>query len=107
EQHLALCRMCALETDRPIVRATNTGISALIAANGSVQVRTRIWEPAVLRATLAVPAMTWTPYVRWGHWATLFVMACAWLAALIVRLLGRRTVGARTLDGSAGVDERQ
>ncbi len=87
EQHLALCRMCAMETDRPIVRATNTGISALIDANGEVQVRTRIWEPAVLRATLAVPPMTWTPYVRWGHWTTAVLAAGAWLLAAASRRL--------------------
>ena len=93
EQHLALCRMCALETDRPIVRATNTGISALIDADGVVRARTRIWEPAVLHATLAVPPMTWTPYMRWGHWTTAALAAGAWLFAALAQALFRRAAG--------------
>ena len=34
-QHLEIARMRALEVERPVVRATNTGISTFIAADGT------------------------------------------------------------------------
>ena len=88
EQHLALSRMRAFETGRPIVRATNTGISALIDARGRVVARSGLWHQDVLRGTLPVPAMRWTPYARWGEWATVAAVALAWaVVALAWKLL--------------------
>lgn len=65
-QHLALSRMRVFETGRPIVRATNTGISALVDGRGRVVQQTGVWVQDVLRGTLPVPPMEMTPYVRWG-----------------------------------------
>jgi apolipoprotein N-acyltransferase len=91
EQHLALCRMCAMETGRPIVRATNTGITALVDARGEVVARTGIWTQETLRARLAVPAMRWTPYARWGETALAVLVAAALLAVGVMwRLVPRR-----------------
>ena len=88
EQHLALCRMRAFETGRPIARATNTGISALIDARGRVIARSGVWKQEVLRGTLPVPPMSWTPYARWGDWTTALAMALACAAvALAWKLL--------------------
>jgi apolipoprotein N-acyltransferase len=84
EQHLALCRMCSLETGRPIVRATNTGISALVDASGKVVARAGVWTQEALRVRLEVPAMRWTPYARSGEAATAALVVVAALAAALV-----------------------
>jgi apolipoprotein N-acyltransferase len=84
EQHLKLARMRAFETARPIIRATNTGFSALIGANGRVLRRTALWQPEVLRATLDVPPPQQTPYLRAGEWLTAtFLLLTLGLTALI------------------------
>ncbi len=84
EQHLSLARVRAFETGRPIVRATNTGISAVIDADGSILARTALWQPEVLRATLPLHTATVTPYVRAGEWVVVALAGFAWgLAALL------------------------
>jgi apolipoprotein N-acyltransferase len=65
-QHLQIARMRALETGRALVRATNTGVSALIGADGQPIALSRQFEEEVLRGE--VPVMTGaTPYVRVGN----------------------------------------
>ena len=88
EQHLALARMRAFETERPIVRATNTGISAFIDADGRILQRTALWQPAVLRATLPLRAPHTTPYLRYGEWVVAAFVLVAWgLAALLGKIV--------------------
>ncbi len=89
EQHLALARMRAYETARPIVRATNTGISAFIDANARVLARTELWQPAILRATLDLPLAPSTPYLRWGEWLFVALMAAAMAITLLLWKLVR------------------
>ena len=84
EQHLALARMRAYETARPIVRATNTGVSAFIDANARVVARTDLWQPAILRATLDLPLAPSTPYLRWGEWLFVALMASAWATTTLL-----------------------
>jgi apolipoprotein N-acyltransferase len=88
--------MCALEVGRPIVRATNTGISALIGADGSVQAQTALWEAAILRGVLPVAPMRWTPYARWGE-----LMLALWVGAACAAVLAawgiRRDGGRRAI----------
>lgn len=88
EQHLALSRMCAFETGRPIIRATNTGISAVIDANGALRARTAVWTAGVIRDRVPVPPMRWTPFTRWGDAATAAVVAVGWALGALAR--GRR-----------------
>jgi apolipoprotein N-acyltransferase len=66
-QHLQIAGMRCLETGRWMVRATNTGISALINPHGRVVARTPQFEQAVLRGDI-VPMQGATPFVRWGEW---------------------------------------
>lgn len=73
-QHLQIARMRALETGRYMLRATNTGISAVIDPDGRVVARSPQFQPDVLRATV-IPQRGATPYVSIGN---------RWLAALAV-----------------------
>jgi apolipoprotein N-acyltransferase len=65
-QHLEIARMRAKETQRYLLRATNTGISAVIAPSGAILARTGLFEKAVLTAEIK-PLAGATPYVRLGN----------------------------------------
>lgn len=67
-QHLAQAVLRAVETDRYVLRAANTGISCAIDPRGRIRHATRIYEPAVVKGT-AVAQTGWTPYVRYRDWA--------------------------------------
>ena len=76
-QHLQMARMRALELGRWLVRATNTGISALVTPRGAVDASAPQHETAVLE--VAAPLLTGrTPYARWRDGPVLA------LAALLV-----------------------
>jgi apolipoprotein N-acyltransferase len=65
-QHLQISRMRALETARPFLTATNTGISAAINAQGHVIAQAPAWQATTLNTT--VQGMTGlTPYARIGN----------------------------------------
>jgi apolipoprotein N-acyltransferase len=81
DQHLAIARLRSLETGRPMLRATNTGMTALVDAQGEVIARL---EPHVQQALDVTVQGTrgLTPYVRWGHGPALALatIALAWMA---------------------------
>ncbi|MGO1500316.1 MAG: nitrilase-related carbon-nitrogen hydrolase [Marinobacter sp.] len=67
-QNLEMARMRAMETGRPVLRATNTGLTAVIGADGQVRKRISPFLPGVLVENV-VPRAGKTPYVRWrGAW---------------------------------------
>ena len=85
-QHLQIARMRALETGRPLLRATNTGISALIDPRGEILAATGAFEETVLTGVIQ-PMAGATPFVRSGNGLAVGLM----LAALGLALLrGRR-----------------
>ncbi|WP_323017735.1 apolipoprotein N-acyltransferase [Castellaniella sp.] len=65
-QHLWIARMRALETARPVIRATNTGMTAAIDPNGQVRGQLDPAIPGVLDVEIQ-GAQGLTPYVRWGN----------------------------------------
>ena len=81
-QHLELARVRARETGRALLRATNTGISAIIEHDGSIQSKSPQFEQAVVRGEI-VPRSGATPYVRFGDWPVVII---ALLALLLARL---------------------
>jgi len=76
-QHHAQDVMRAIELDRPIARATNTGYSAIIDARGRTRWKSGLDTLETHRAIVA-PRATRTPYVRWGNWFA--KIAIAWIA---------------------------
>ena len=80
-QHLEISRMRALETGRDLLRATNTGISAIIDARGRVLARSPQFEPYVLSGEFQ-PRRGATPYVQSGDWWVLALSAAMLLVAI-------------------------
>ena len=75
-QHLQIAQMRALETGRYMLRATNTGVTAVIGPDGRVKAA----APEFTQTTLShnVPGMRGaTPFVRWGNLAALLLCVLA------------------------------
>lgn len=92
-QHLQISQMRSLETGRPMLRATNTGATAVIDGKGVVLQLLPPAQQATLAATVqGMGGMT--PYILYGNKLMLALNALALLAAF---LLGRRArkVGAK------------
>ncbi len=73
-QHLQMARMRALETERPMLRGTNTGITAVIDAKGQFLARVPQFEIAVATATIQ-PRSGMTPYAVTGNWLIVTLMS--------------------------------
>ncbi len=80
-QHLQIARVRALEMGRPMIRATNTGVSALIDADGRVTARAGLFTSEVLRGEVQ-PQRGHTPAARFGPWPALLLTLLLLLSAL-------------------------
>jgi apolipoprotein N-acyltransferase len=85
-QHLRIARMRALETGRTMLRATNTGVTAVVDPRGMVTARLPPFTEGVLEARVQGRTGA-TPYVRAGDAP---VVALAGLIAGAALMLGRR-----------------
>ncbi len=83
-QHLQMARMRALETGRYMLRATNTGVTAVIGPDGKVVKQLPQFESAVLTADIE-PRSGATPYVRYGDGPVVWVLLIALGILLAVR----------------------
>jgi apolipoprotein N-acyltransferase len=68
-QHQAIDVMRAIETDRWLARASNTGYSAIIDPHGRTQWISKLNE-FVVHAHQVYRRSTQTLYVRYGNWLT-------------------------------------
>jgi apolipoprotein N-acyltransferase len=66
QQHLQIAQMRAAETGRPLLRATNTGVSAIVDAWGRLQSVAPQFKVAALTGEVQ-PMQGATPYVRVGN----------------------------------------
>lgn len=71
-QHLQIARMRSAEVRRSQLRATNTGLTAVIGPYGNILAELPAFEPGVLRADV-VGATGTTPYIIWGNSAVLLL----------------------------------
>jgi apolipoprotein N-acyltransferase len=83
-QHLQIARMRALETGRPLLRSTNTGVSALIGHRGELLGTSPQFEVHVLSGEVQ-PRQGATPYVRVGN-AAFLVLAGLMVALGVLRV---------------------
>ena len=79
-QHLQISQARALETGRYMVRATNTGMTAVVDPHGHVEESAPQFELFMLTRSVRGYAGA-TPYVRWGNSAVLILCAVMALAA--------------------------
>jgi apolipoprotein N-acyltransferase len=95
-QHLQISRMRALETQHPMLRATNTGATAIIDSRGQVVASLPLLERGVLDGTVqGVEGRT--PFIRWGNGpGVLAALAIGLLAVIVVRRRHLRVVGMGT-----------
>ncbi|MBF9058071.1 apolipoprotein N-acyltransferase [Rhodobacterales bacterium HKCCSP123] len=80
-QHLALARLRAVEQGLPVLRAANTGISAVIDGRGLVLASLPLNEAGALDAALP-PALPPTAYARTGDWPILLLVLLATVACI-------------------------
>jgi apolipoprotein N-acyltransferase len=71
-QHLQIARMRALEAGRYLLRATNTGISALIGPRGELIATAPAFQRHVLSGSI-LPMEGMTPYARIGNWGVILL----------------------------------
>lgn len=81
-QHQQMARLRARETGRPMLRATNTGITAIIDDHGRELARLPQFQAGVLRGSVQ-PMRGLTPYARFGD-ASVMILAGLMLAGLAV-----------------------
>jgi apolipoprotein N-acyltransferase len=92
DQHLHISRMRSLEFQRPMVRATNTGATAVIDHRGQVAHRLAPHTRDVLVASVEGRQGQLTPYATWASAYGLWPLWGWGLASLLVAALaGRRT----------------
>jgi apolipoprotein N-acyltransferase len=85
-QHLQMARMRALETGRTMLRATNSGMTAMIGPDGYVTAQL----PPFSIGRLDVAAQRYTgltPYAKWGN---TLILICCLVTCGIALLRGRR-----------------
>ncbi|WP_253194825.1 apolipoprotein N-acyltransferase [Hydrogenophaga sp. A37] len=98
DQHLQISRLRALELGRPMLRATNTGATAVIDHTGRVThqlprlTRDRL-EATVQGRTGLTPYAVWAS--RWGLWPVWGACAAVLLLAALARSMGRRAPSRR------------
>ncbi len=82
-QHSQISQMRSLETGRSMLRATNTGVTAVIDERGRIQAVAPEFETTVINAQVWGRTGA-TPYVRWGNYA--FLAAAGVMIVIAVSL---------------------
>ncbi len=90
-QHLQMARLRAIETGKPLLRATNDGITAVVDSRGRITASLPQFVPGILR-TSVLPRTGTTPFS--AHGSTPVVLFC--LALLAGALAPWRRRGLRT-----------
>jgi len=68
-QHLSANVVRAVETARPVLRAANTGFSAVISPLGQVEKSSMLFAQEMLESSVALPVGDYaTFYTQWGDW---------------------------------------
>ncbi|MGH6622062.1 MAG: apolipoprotein N-acyltransferase, partial [Alphaproteobacteria bacterium] len=85
-QHLAISSLRAVEEGLPLVRAANTGISAVVDAYGREIGRIGLAQQGVLDFRLPKPIAEPTPYGRFGDWIFAIILAVFSAGLVVLRM---------------------
>ena len=85
-QHLQMAQMRSIETARPMLRATNNGVSAIIDHHGKLIAQSPQFKTDVVSAQFQ-PMQGRTPFTLYGNWV---VMVTIFILLLILRYILRR-----------------
>ncbi len=96
-QHLAAAQIRAVETGRPVLQASVSGISGVVDVDGTVLATQALFENGVLTGEVATRRGS-TPYVRFGEWVL-------WGSVLVVVAVSVFVV-ARRRSVDSPIDER-
>jgi apolipoprotein N-acyltransferase len=91
-QQLAMARIRAVESDRAVVVASTTGVSAIIAPDGTLVAHTGTWQRAVLESRVPLLSTT-TLAIRLGGWPEFLITALT--LGAFAWAVSRRAVAAR------------
>ncbi len=91
DQHMQIAQARALENGKPVVRATNNGYSALIAADGSILQLAERFVPLTLNGQIELRSGQ-TPFSAGGQWPSLLLALL-----LLFADTGRRRLAGSTL----------
>ena len=80
--HLALSTFRSIETRLPMLRSTNTGISALILPNGEISKMTSIGVEEILNVSVPIVNFPSTLMKKWGDWFGVTVLILSAIALL-------------------------
>ncbi|MCS5710592.1 apolipoprotein N-acyltransferase [Candidatus Berkiella aquae] len=83
-QHLQIAQFRAIETGKYVVRATNTGLTAIIDDQGKIVEAAEQFAPQSITAEV-VNKQGQTPWVRYGIWPLIIAMTVVFSAALIMQ----------------------
>jgi len=95
-QFLAIAAMRSAEHGLPMLRAANTGVSAVVDAGGKVLNESPIFEQRALRVRVPPARSGPTLYTRFGDW----VVWVSW--GILIAIGGLRVVGRRERTGQGG-----
>ncbi|GLS25543.1 apolipoprotein N-acyltransferase [Marinibactrum halimedae] len=88
-QHMQMAQMRALETGRPLIRATNNGISALVDSRGQFIAQTPQFVQETLSGTLQ-PMTGHTPFMSWENEPLLALLLAGLLITGTMQLRKKR-----------------
>jgi apolipoprotein N-acyltransferase len=91
KQHLDIARMRSLEFERPTIRATNTGGTAIISAEGRIVQQLPSFVRGNLQGQVLSKNSGITPFTYWaGHWGLMPLwLICLFIMGLALYLKSR------------------
>ena len=83
--------MRSVESARYLLRATNTGVSAIIDDKGDLLAVSPQFEQAILTDEVP-PLRGTTPFARWGNYGVVTLAFALLVVAFVASRLGRRSI---------------
>lgn len=90
-QHMEIARMRAIEFGRPLVRSTNTGVTAMTNQYGEIIEVLPQFEQGVIKADLPIVSGM-TPYALWGNFPT-YLFAVLLTSTVILTIRRKNKIG--------------